>query len=178
MEVLETGIEGLLLLKPTLYKDHRGYFFESFSEERYDPYCPKKFLQDNESYSQHGVLRGLHFQKSPFEQGKLVRVVSGRVWDVAVDLRPHSPTFKQFYGVELSGENKLQFFIPRGFAHGFLTLSQEAYLQYKCDEYYHPEADGGILWSDPSLSIPWPIEQVQRVILSDKDQALPCLRDF
>ena len=170
MEIRETGIEGLLLITPKVFRDGRGYFMESYSEARYDDALggETRFVQDNESRSGRGVLRGLHFQKGDKAQAKLVRVLLGSVWDVAVDLRPGSPTFGKHFGVELTGENRLQFFIPRGFAHGFVVKSDEALFQYKCDNYYAPEAEGGIIWNDPTLSIPWPIEE-RAIILSEKD---------
>ncbi|MBR5699663.1 MAG: dTDP-4-dehydrorhamnose 3,5-epimerase, partial [Bacteroidales bacterium] len=154
MKIIKTPIEGLLIIEPRVFGDERGYFFESYSERDFiEAVGPVKFVQDNESKSRYGVLRGLHFQKEPYAQAKLVRVVSGAVLDVAVDLREGSPTFGQHFSVELTGENHRQFFIPKGFAHGFCVLSEEVVFQYKCDEFYHPEAEGGIAWDDPDLAI-------------------------
>nr|MBP7180680.1 dTDP-4-dehydrorhamnose 3,5-epimerase [Dysgonamonadaceae bacterium] len=158
MKKIETAIPGVFIVEPKVFGDPRGYFFESYSEEWFrQNIADTHFVQDNESRSGYGVLRGLHFQKPPFAQAKLVRVVLGRVLDVAVDIRPHSSTFGQYVAVELSEENKLQFFLPRGFAHGFVVLSDEAVFQYKCDNYYAPQAEGGILWNDPTLNIDWQI---------------------
>ncbi|MDT3367004.1 MAG: dTDP-4-dehydrorhamnose 3,5-epimerase [Bacteroidota bacterium] len=178
MNVLDTPLPGLVLLEPRVFGDARGYFFESYSE-RDCPGLPEgiRFVQDNESKSRYGVVRGLHFQKAPHAQAKLVRVVSGRVLDVAVDIRPGSPTFGQSYCVELSGENHLQLFIPKGFAHGFSVLSDEVVFQYKCDEYYHPESEGAIAWDDPDLAIDWRIPAAD-VIVSDKDRRHPRLKDL
>lgn len=172
MRVLTTELEGVLLIEPTLHCDQRGSFMESFNEARFHSLTglSTRFVQDNESYSLRHVVRGLHYQCPPYAQAKLVRVVAGRVWDVAVDLRRSSPTFGRYVGVELSAENHLQLYIPHGFAHGFVALSEEAVVQYKCDQYYHPEADGGIRWDDPALAIPWPIDPSE-VILSERDAA-------
>ena len=170
MNIITTEIEGLLILEPKVFGDERGYFFESFSQREFEEkVCKTIFVQDNESKSGYGVLRGLHFQKSPFEQAKLVRVVKGKVLDVAVDIREDSPTFGKHVSVELSEENKRQMFVPRGFAHGFVVLSEEAIFQYKCDNYYMPQAEGGILWNDPVLNIDWKIP-MEDVILSEKDK--------
>ena len=170
MKVIKTPIEGLLIIEPRVFGDERGYFFESYSERDFaEAVGPVKFVQDNESKSRYGVLRGLHFQKEPYAQAKLVRVVSGAVLDVAVDLRKGSPTFGQHFSVELTGENHRQFFIPKGFAHGFCVLSEEVVFQYKCDEFYHPEAEGGIAWNDPDLAIDWHLPAAD-LILSPKDQ--------
>ena len=172
MNIITTEIEGLLILEPTVFGDERGYFFESFSQREFEEkVCKTVFVQDNESKSGYGVLRGLHFQKPPFEQAKLVRVVKGKVLDVAVDIREDSPTFGKHVSVELSEENKRQMFVPRGFAHGFAVLSEEAIFQYKCDNYYMPQAEGGILWNDPALNIDWKIP-MEDVILSEKDKKL------
>lgn len=178
MEVKTTAIEGVLIIEPTVFGDERGYFFESFNEREFrrKTGLDVKFIQDNESKSRYGVLRGLHFQKAPFEQAKLVRVVKGRVFDVAVDIRKGSPTFGRYTAVELTGDNHRQCFIPRGFAHGFCVLSEEAVFQYKCDEYYHPEAEDAIAWDDPDIAIEWPIP-VDDIILSEKDKHHPRLRD-
>ena len=171
MKLIETGIDGLLVIEPKIFGDHRGYFFESFSQKEFDDAVGSHtgFVQDNESFSGKGVLRGLHFQKGKDAQAKLVRVIEGEVWDVAVDLRPKSPTFGRHFGVTLTGENHLQFFIPRGFAHGFLVLSKTALFQYKCDNYYAPQSEDGIIWDDPTLSIPWPLDEGTKPILSDRD---------
>ena len=172
MNIITTEIEGLLILEPKVFGDERGYFFESFSQREFEEkVCKTVFVQDNESKSGYGVLRGLHFQKTPFEQAKLVRVVKGKVLDVAVDIREDSPTFGKHVSVELSEENKRQMFVPRGFAHGFAVLSEEAIFQYKCDNYYMPQAEGGILWNDPALNIDWKIP-MEDVILSEKDKKL------
>ncbi|MCR5181143.1 MAG: dTDP-4-dehydrorhamnose 3,5-epimerase [Bacteroidaceae bacterium] len=178
MKVIETQIPGLLIIEPRVFRDSRGYFFESFSQRDFEAQVGKvHFVQDNESMSQRGVIRGLHFQLPPFTQTKLVRVVSGRVLDVAVDIRKGSPTFGRHLAVELSGENHLQFFIPKGFAHGFAVLSDTAVFQYKCDEFYHPESDGGIQLSDPSLHIDWQLP-TEEAIRSEKDLHLPLLAEI
>jgi len=178
MEVIKTNIEGVVIIKPRIFKDARGYFFESFSKREFDEKVhPIDFVQDNESCSNKGVMRGLHFQKPPFAQAKLVRCVKGRVLDVAVDIRKGSPTYGKHVAVELTEDNHLQFFIPRGFAHGFAVLSDVAIFQYKCDNYYHPEADGGISIQDSSLGINWQIN-TKDAILSEKDMKHPLLDDF
>lgn len=178
MEVIKTKIPGLLLLRPRVFGDQRGYFFESFSARQFEEQvCGTTFVQDNESKSCYGVLRGLHFQCPPYTQAKLVRVVVGRVLDVAVDIRKDSPTFGQHFSIELSDENKYQLFIPRGFAHGFAVLSTEAIFQYKCDAYYAPQSEGGIRYDDPSLGIDWCLP-ANDIILSDKDKKHPCLKDI
>lgn len=182
MEVIKTNIEGVFIIKPRIFKDERGYFFESFSQREFDekvvPILGHKvtFVQDNESKSSYGVMRGLHFQCPPFTQSKLVRCVKGAVLDVAVDIRKGSPTFGQHVAVELTEDNHRQFFIPKGFAHGFAVLSETAVFQYKCDEFYHPEADGGISILDDSLGIDWRIKD--KAILSEKDTKHPLLKDF
>lgn len=178
MNVIETGIEGLLILEPRIFKDARGYFFESFSQREFEEMVgPVRFVQDNESMSTYGVMRGLHFQRPPYTQSKLVRCVSGRVLDVAVDIRLGSPTYGRHVAVELSAENHRQFFISKGFAHGFAVLSETAVFQYKCDEFYHPEADDGISILDGSLGIDWRIP-TDKVILSEKDTRHGMLVDF
>ena len=178
MEVIKTGIEGVVIIEPRIFKDSRGYFFESYSKREFDEkVCPIDFVQDNESMSTRGVMRGLHFQRPPFTQSKLVRCVKGRVLDVAVDIRKGSPTFGKHVAVELSEENHRQFFVPRGFAHGFAVLSDVAVFQYKCDNYYHPEADGGISIADTSLGIDWRIDSATAV-LSEKDLKHPLLKNF
>ena len=178
MEVVETNIEGVIIIEPRIFKDDRGYFFESFSQREFEEkVCKTTFVQDNESKSGYGVLRGLHFQKPPFAQSKLVRVIKGAVLDVAVDKRKGSPTFGQYVSVELTGDNHRQFFIPRGFAHGFSVLSEEVIFQYKCDNFYSPQSEGAIAWNDPDLNIDWRIP-VEEVILSEKDSKHPKLKDL
>ena len=178
MKAIKTEIPGVVLLEPEVFGDARGYFMERFSQRQFDELVgPVRFVQDNESMSRYGVVRGLHFQLPPHAQSKLVRVVRGRVWDVAVDIRRGSPTFGRHVAVELTEENRLQLFIPRGFAHGFAVLSPEAVFQYKCDNFYHPEADGGISILDESLGIDWRIP-VEKAILSEKDTKHPVLKDF
>lgn len=177
MKVISTAIEGVVVIEPDLFGDERGYFFESFSERRFcEQVRSVRFVQDNESKSSYGVLRGLHFQKPPHAQSKLVRVIEGRVLDVAVDIRRGSPTFGQYVAVELTGENHRQFFIPRGFAHGFSVLSDEAIFQYKCDNYYAPQSEGAIAWNDPDLAIDWRIP-ADKVLLSEKDRHHPRLKE-
>jgi dTDP-4-dehydrorhamnose 3,5-epimerase len=178
MEIIKTEIEGLLIIEPRIFQDARGYFFESFSQREFEEKVgPVHFVQDNESMSTYGVMRGLHFQRPPYTQSKLVRCVSGKVLDVAVDIRKGSPTYGQHVAVELTGENHRQFFIPKGFAHGFAVLSERAVFQYKCDEFYHPEADAGISILDESLQIDWRIP-AEAAILSDKDTRHALLKDF
>lgn len=178
MEVIKTGIEGVYIIEPRLFKDARGYFFESFSQREFEEKVgPIQFVQDNESMSSYGVMRGLHFQRPPYTQSKLVRCVRGAVLDVAVDLRKGSATYGQHVAVELTEDNHRQFFIPKGFAHGFAVLSETAVFQYKCDEFYHPEADGGISILDASLSIDWRIP-TDKAILSEKDTKHPMLNNF
>lgn len=169
MEYISTAIEGVYLIKPRVFNDARGYFMEAFKQEEFDANVyPVKFVQDNESMSSYGVLRGLHYQKGEWSQAKLVRVIKGRVLDVAVDMRKSSPTFGKFVMAELSEENKLQFFIPRGFAHGFLVLSDEAVFTYKVDNVYAPQAEASVLFSDEQIGIEWPID-AKEMILSPKD---------
>ncbi len=179
MKVINTDIPGLYILEPVIHGDARGYFFEAFNQKDFDEAVGMhvRFVQDNESKSSYGVLRGLHFQKGNHAQAKLVRVVSGRVLDVAVDMRPGSPTFGRHFSVELTGENHRMFFIPRGFAHGFSVLSEEAVFQYKCDNYYCPESEGGIAWDDPSLGIDWQLP-AEAVKLSDKDRRNPKISEL
>ena len=166
---IETPIKDLYVIEPTIF-DHRGYFMETYNENEFKKAgLNVDFVQDNQSKSKKGVLRGLHFQYK-YPQGKLVRVIKGKVFDVAVDLRKNSKTYGKWYGVYLSEENKKQFYIPEGFAHGFLVLSDEAEFTYKCTDFYHPEDEGGIIWNDPDIGIEWPIEQIEEVILSDKDK--------
>ena len=175
MRVIKTKLEGVVIIEPQVFFDDRGYFFESFSQQRFnEQVAPITFVQDNESKSSYGVLRGLHFQKPPFAQSKLVRVVKGKVLDVAVDLRKGSPTFGQYESVVLSEENKRQFFIPQGFAHGFAVLSEEAIFQYKCDNYYAPQSEGSVRWNDPTIAIDWQLPE-KDIILSAKDEKAPLL---
>ena len=178
MNVIKTPIEGLVIIEPRLFGDDRGYFFESFNQREFEQEIgPVTFVQDNESKSCYGVIRGLHFQKGEHAQSKLVRVVKGAVLDVAVDIRPGSPTFGMHFAVELTGENHLQFFLPRGMAHGFSVLSEEAVFQYKCDNFYCRESEGAIAWDDPDLGIDWRIPK-DKVILSEKDRNHPRFRDL
>lgn len=177
MNVIKTDIEGVVIIEPKVFGDDRGYFFESFSQPRFDELVrPVKFVQDNESKSKYGVLRGLHFQKGEHAQSKLVRVVKGRVLDVAVDIRKGSPTFGKYVAVELTEDNHRQFFVPRGFAHGFAVLSEEAIFQYKCDNLYAPESEGAIIWNDPEIGIEWGLA-AEDVVLSPKDMCHPMLKD-
>jgi len=178
MNIVKTAIDGAVIIEPRVFGDHRGYFFESFSEKWFsENVCNTRFVQDNESRSKFGVLRGLHFQKPPFAQSKLVRVVRGEVLDIAVDIRTGSPTFGKYVSVLLSEENKKQFFVPRGFAHGFAVLSDTAIFQYKCDNFYAPQADGGISILDESLGIDWQIP-TDKALLSEKDLKHALLKDF
>ena len=200
MNVVKTAIEGVVIIEPRVFKDSRGYFFESFSQREFDekvaiPQYGKSiiFVQDNESMSSYGVMRGLHFQRPPYTQSKLVRCVKGAVFDVAVDLRKDSKTYGKWYGLELSEENNKQFLIPRGFAHGFLVLSDIAEFCYKCDDFYHPNDEGGLAWNDPKIGVVWPgvigeykgtasaegysVDGVA-LNLSDKDQKLPGIKDL
>lgn len=178
MNVIQTPIEGLVIIEPRLFGDDRGYFFESFNQREFEREVgPVTFVQDNESKSCYGVIRGLHFQKGEHAQSKLVRVVKGTVLDVAVDIRPGSPTFGMHVAVELSDENHRQFFLPRGMAHGFSVLSEEAIFQYKCDNFYCRESEGAIAWDDPDLGIDWRIP-ADKVILSEKDRSHPKLKDI
>ena len=178
MKAIKTAIEGVVIIEPRIFTDARGYFFESFSQKEFDEKVrPIRFVQDNESKSSYGVMRGLHFQQPPFSQSKLVRCVKGRVLDVAVDIRKGSPTYGQHVAVELTEDNHRQFFVPRGFAHGFAVLSETAIFQYKCDNFYAPEADGGISIKDESLGIDWQIP-MKNAILSEKDIKHICLEDF
>ena len=169
----ETGINDLIIITPTVFPDSRGFFLETYNRKDFEEIgIVTEFVQDNHSASKKGVLRGLHFQKE-FPQSKLVRVIRGTVYDVAVDLRKNSPTYGKYYGVILSAENKKQFFIPRGFAHGFLVLSEEAEFVYKCDDFYHPGDEGGLIWNDPTIAIEWPLNEIggiENLLLSDKDK--------
>ena len=178
MEVIKTAIDGVVIIEPKVFKDQRGYFFESFSQREFEAKVRKvNFVQDNESMSSYGVMRGLHFQRPPYTQSKLVRCVKGKVLDVAVDIRKGSPTYGQHVAVELSEDNHRQFFVPRGFAHGFAVLTDTAVFQYKCDNFYAPQADGGISIKDESLGIDWKIP-TDMAILSEKDTLHSCLKDF
>lgn len=178
MNVLQTGIEGVVIIEPRIFKDERGYFFESFSQREFDEKVfPVTFVQDNESMSSFGVMRGLHFQRPPYAQSKLLRCVSGAVLDVAVDIRKGSPTYGRHVAVELTDDNHRQLFIPRGFAHGFAVLSGTAVCQYKCDSFYAPQSEGGISILDDTLAIDWRIPEGE-IILSEKDSRYPLLRDF
>ena len=183
MDVIKTPIEGLLIIEPKIFNDSRGYFFESYSQREFDekvaPLIGRqiRFVQDNESMSSYGVIRGLHYQKAPFAQSKLVRCIKGRVLDIALDIREGSPSFGQHFAVELSEENRRQFFIDKGFAHGFAVLSDIAIFQYKCDEFYHPEAEAGINPTDKSLGIDWRIP-LETAILSEKDRLCPGFEDW
>ncbi len=177
MNIIKTAIDGIVIIEPRIFNDSRGYFFESYSQRDFDKLVrPVNFVQDNESMSSFGVMRGLHYQRMPYTQSKLIRCVRGKVLDVAVDIRHGSPTFGQHVAVELSEENHRQLFIPRGFAHGFAVLSETAVFQYKCDNFYHPEADAGISILDPSLGIDWQIP-TDKAILSEKDLRHACLKD-
>ena len=179
MKLTKTDIEGVVIVEPRVYADDRGYFFESFSERKFSELTglDVRFVQDNESLSRKGTLRGLHFQREPYAQAKLVRVVRGRVLDVAVDIRKESPTFGRYVSVELSGDNHRQMFIPKGFAHGYVALEDDTVFQYKCDEYYHPEAEGGIAWDDPQIGIAWPLPS-EELILSEKDNQRALLKEL
>lgn len=177
MKVIKTAIEDVVIIEPDVFGDSRGYFFESYSQKKFDEQVrPVRFVQDNESKSKYGVLRGLHFQKGKNAQSKLVRVVKGRVLDVAVDIRKGSPTFGKYVAVELTEDNHRQLFVPRGFAHGFSVLSEEVIFQYKCDNLYAPESEGAIAWNDPDIGIDWQLP-AEDVLLSAKDSAHPMLKD-
>lgn len=178
MNFIKTDIEGVMIIEPRVFGDERGYFFESFSQREFDEnVCKTVFVQDNESRSSYGVLRGLHFQAPPFAQAKLVRCVRGRVLDVAVDIRKGSPTYGRHIAIELSEDNHKMFFVPRGFAHGFSVLSETAVFQYKCDNYYAPQSEGALQWDDKDLDINWMISE-KNVILSEKDKHHPLFKDF
>lgn len=179
MKVERTQLKDCLLIKPRRFNDERGTFSEAFNKARYEEMLrvTTNFVQDNLSVSHKGVLRGLHFQESPHSQAKLVQVIKGKVQDIAVDMRPDSPTFKQYLSVTLSEDNGHQLYIPKGFAHGFLALSEEVVFHYKCDAYYHPQAEAGIIYNDPELAIPWDLEE-EALILSEKDLVLPTLKQY
>ena len=177
MQVIKTDIEEVVIIQPRIFGDNRGYFFEAFSQREFaEQVAPITFVQDNESMSSYGVVRGLHFQRPPFCQSKLVRVVQGRVLDVAVDIRPASPTFGKYVAVELSQENHRQLFIPQGFAHGFAVLSDTAIFQYKCDNFYAPSHEAAIAWNDPDIAVDWKLP-LDHIILSEKDKHNPALHD-
>lgn len=179
INVIKTSIEGVFVIEPKVFGDERGYFLESFNAKEFQEKTgiDVTFVQDNESKSKYGVLRGMHFQLPPYTQSKLVRVVKGKVLDVVVDIRKGSPTYGKYEMCELTEENHRQFFVPKGMAHGFAVLSEEAIFQYKCDDFYHPEAEGAIAWDDHNIAIQWPIPS-EDVILSEKDKHHPCLKDF
>lgn len=177
MEVIKTDIEGVVIIEPRIFNDDRGYFYESFSQREFEEkVCRTVFVQDNQSKSSYGVLRGLHFQKPPYCQSKLVRCIKGAVLDVAVDIRKGSPTFGKYVAVELTEENHRQFFVPRGFAHGFAVLSEEAVFQYKCDNFYCKESEGSVAWNDPDLAIDWRIP-ADKILLSEKDKLSKNIRE-
>jgi dTDP-4-dehydrorhamnose 3,5-epimerase len=177
-KVTQQSIADVLLIEPTVYADDRGYFKESYNLQDFEEFLPGiTFVQDNESKSTRGVLRGLHYQKAPHAQAKLIRVIQGSIWDVAVDIRPGSPTFKQFVSAELSAENHFQFFVPQGFAHAFLVTSETAIVQYKTDNFYHPQSDAGIHPHDSDLNIPWRLPKEEH-LLSEKDIVLPSFKDL
>lgn len=177
MNIIKTAIEGLVIIEPRVFGDSRGYFFESYNARDFAQVADITFVQDNESRSCYGVVRGLHFQKPPYAQSKLVRVVEGRVLDVAVDIRRNSPTYGQHVAIELTADNHRQLFLPQGMAHGFAVLSETAVFQYKCDNLYHPESEGAIAWNDPTLAIDWHLLAAD-VILSDKDKNHPSFHEF
>lgn len=178
MEVIDTPIEGVKIIKPAVFQDDRGYFYESYNKRRFEQHgLDYDFVQDNQSFSSYGVIRGLHFQKGGSEQAKLVRVLQGRVLDVAVDIRPGSPTFGEHVAVELTSENHLQLLIPRGLAHGFAVLSETAVFSYKCDNYYDRDSEGGLLYDDPDLGIDWRIP-ADKIQVSDKDRQNPSFQDY
>ena len=176
MKITRTAISEVVVVEPVIFSDDRGWFMESFNQQVFEQALQErgqdipKFVQDNHSYSKKGVLRGLHYQLNPHAQGKLVRVVQGRAWDVAVDIRQDSPTFGQWVGVELSQENHRQFWIPEGFAHGFIALEDNTQFLYKTTNYYNKESEGAIIWNDPTLAIEWPLDRVEQVLVSDKDK--------
>lgn len=176
--IVETPIKGLLLIETKVFRDVRGFLMESYNQKELKEIgFDLAFVQDNHSFSKKGVIRGLHFQLR-YPQGKLVRVISGRVFDVAVDLRINSPTFGKWFGVELTEGDGLQFYIPPGFAHGFISLEENTHFFYKCTEYYHPEDDFGIIWNDPELNINWPLDRIEGTLISEKDKNLPSFREI
>ena len=174
---IKTPIKGLIIVEQAIFEDERGFFMESYNYKGFEQGgIDVIFVQDNQSHSKKGVLRGLHFQKR-HPQGKLVRVIKGEVFDVAVDMRKNSPTFGRWFGIELSEENKKQFYIPPGFAHGFLALRDDTDFLYKCTDYYYPDDEGGVIWNDPTINIKWPIEKIDKLIVSPKDRSLPTFRE-
>jgi dTDP-4-dehydrorhamnose 3,5-epimerase len=176
MQVSTTSLKGLLVIQPTVFSDARGYFYEPYNKKKFiEIGIPDNFVQDNQSCSQKGVIRGLHFQNPPSAQSKLLRVIQGSIWDVAVDIRKSSPTYGKFFSIELSAENKTVFYVPAGFAHGFVTLEDNTILFYKCSDYYNKEAEGSVLWNDSDIGIPWKITDP---ILSEKDRNAPRLKEF
>ena len=179
MNIIKTALEGVLIIEPTVFGDERGYFYESFNAKRFQEQTgiEVNFIQDNESKSKYGVVRGLHFQLGEYAQAKLVHVAKGRILDIAVDIRKKSPTFGQYIAIELSDINHRQLFIPRGFAHGFSVLSEDAVFQYKCDNYYNPQFERGVLWNDPDIGIDWQLP-TSDIILSEKDKKHPLLKDL
>ena len=181
MNVIHTDIEGLVIIEPKLFKDQRGYFFESFSQREFDEkVAPVHFVQDNESKSSYGVVRGLHFQKPPYEQAKLVRCISGHVYDVIIDLRKNSPTFGKWQGFDLTGENRLSLYVPKHFGHGYLVI-EDSVVSYQCDEVFYGEYDSGISWDDPDMGIQWPLDRIggaENLIISEKDKNLQSFADF
>jgi len=175
MNIIKTDFPGLMIIEPKIYGDSRGYFFESFNEKvMADAGIQTVFRQDNQSFSKYGVIRGLHFQRNPYSQTKLIHAIEGTIYDVALDLRKGSPTFGKWFGVELSAENKRQLYIPQGFAHGFSVMSEQTVILYKCDNFYHPQSEGGVLYNDPALDIDWKVDAAGATI-SDKDKILPTL---
>ena len=177
MELRKTDIEGVIVITPTVFEDNRGYFFESYNNRDYEKAgISEHFVQDNQSKSMYGVIRGLHMQDSPYQQSKLIRVLEGKIYDVAVDLRKDSSTFGRWFGIELSAENKMQLMIPKGCCHGFSILSDSATVLYKCDEFYHPELERGIRFDDPTFNIDWQIP-TDKIIISEKDRLLPFFKD-
>ena len=175
----ETPLAGVFIIQPRIFADNRGFFMESYKKSDFAAAgIYEEFVQDNHSFSSKGVLRGIHFQRAPHAQGKLVRVIKGAVWDVAVDLVPGSPSYGKWYGLDLSEENGTMFYIPPGFGHGFLTLEDNTHFLYKCTAEYNPESDGGIRWNDPGLAVPWPLKENMQPVVSDKDRILPLLKDL
>jgi dTDP-4-dehydrorhamnose 3,5-epimerase len=178
MKVTKTHIEGLVIIEPNIFKDDRGYFYESYNDRAFKAATgfTETFVQDNQAASSKNVLRGLHYQNNPYAQSKLIRALQGAIWDVAVDVRKNSPTYGQWYGIELTGDNNLQFLIPKGFAHGYSVLSETAVVFYKCDGFYNKEAEGGVFYADPALNIDWKID-LSQAIISEKDKVQPLLKD-
>ena len=178
-EFKETPLNGVLVVQPRLFGDSRGFFMETYKKSEFaSAGIHESFVQDNHSYSSKGVLRGIHFQAAPHAQGKLVRIIKGAVWDVAVDLIKGSPAYGQFFGMELNEENNTMLYIPPGFGHGFITLTDNTHFLYKCTAEYAPESDGGVIWNDPDLNISWPIKVIDKPLVSEKDRVLPFLKDL